>query len=191
MKSLMWNLTGSIIQYADTVGTSKEKPHILKDFQFSALRLDISTVRAENYLSDVRKISRGRVKSCISSLYIFQEYGIRNILFVMYDENRKAVGAEIHGSTKGGRFIGIAENPKYGYGFNIIYGKPKQIYFFESAIDLLSFLEIHMGKDIFVYNKAFVSMGGLKENVVKHMSGLYTYNIILCVDNDEAGQKFV
>lgn len=181
---------GELLDYMNISPETNLTPQQTGEFRFSDLRLDISTARAVRYLSDIRKINRKLILHLVEHCCIFQEYGTRNIVFPMYDEGHKAVGAEIHGSTEDGRFKGISRNSKYGYGFNLVYGKPEHIYFFESAIDLISFIEVLLTYNVPLEKKGFVSMGGLKENVVKHMSEVYCGRIVLCVDNDEAGRIF-
>lgn len=168
-------------------------PQIKQEFQLSDLQLDINTMRIEKYLSEIRGIDGKIITDIISHSLMYQEMTTRNIIFPMYDEHKKAVGAEIHGSTTDGRYKGISRNSKYGYGYNIIFGEPKEIYFFESAIDLISFIDISKREGTSVANKIYVSMGGLKGNIIRHMSNLYdvTSSIFMCVDNDSAGMTFV
>lgn len=65
-------------------------------------------------------------------------------------------------------------------------GEPKKAYVFESSIDLMSFMALHPDYT----DCKFVAMAGLKPNVVEKLlaGGL---PVILCVDNDKAGQNFI
>ncbi|MBQ4573587.1 MAG: DUF3991 and TOPRIM domain-containing protein [Clostridia bacterium] len=179
-----------LLSYINISAEPYKTPQPREEFRFSDIRLDISTDFVMHYLSDMRCIDRKLIADFIARGYIYQEYATNNIIFPMYDEKHKAVGAEIHGSTKDSRYKGIAKNSKYGYGFNLVYGKPETVYFFESAIDLLSYLELMMKEQKQLSEKCFVSMGGLKENIVKHMTELYSSRIVLCADNDSAGHVF-
>ncbi len=161
------------------------------DFQFSKLCLDVSNKNVIEYLANIRMIERKLIIDLVQNGYICQESGTNNILFTMYDEQHTIVGAEVHGSTSDRRFKGIYKNSKYGYGFNIVYDKPENIYFFESAIDLISFIEIALRNHKSLSQKCFVSMGGLKDNVIKKMTSIYCSRIVLCVDSDIAGKNFV
>jgi len=114
----------------------------------------------------------------------------------MRDEKNNAVGAELQGVTKK-RFKGIMKNSKYGYGFNVRFSnsnddKYDYVLFFESAIDLISFMDYkqnHQNKSL--ENCILVSMAGLKKNVVKHMLKVFKSDkVVLCIDNDEAERKF-
>lgn len=165
-------------------------PKTEEDFQFSKLCLDISNKNVIDYLTDRRMLERKLIIDLVQNGYICQECGTNNILFPMYDEKHNIVGAEVHGSTSDRRYKGIYKNSKYGYGFNIVYGKPDYMYFFESAIDLISFIEIALRNNKNPNKKCFVSMGGLKDSVIKKMSSIYGGSIVLCVDSDTAGKNF-
>jgi len=87
------------------------------------------------------------------------------------------------------------KDSKYGYGFNVRFSHDntfKYALFFESAIDLISFVDYkqnHQGKSL--DGCILISMAGLKKNVVKHMLEVFKCDkVVLCVDNDEAGRKF-
>ena len=105
------------------------------------------------------------------------------------------MGAEVHGVTPK-RFKGVKMGSKYGCGFNVCFpdsGGYDYALFFESAIDLLSFLDFKRNHEKKSLDRCIlVSMAGLKINVIKHTLGVYggDLRVILCVDNDEAGQSF-
>ena len=74
-----------------------------------------------------------------------------NIVFPIYDETRTIVGAETAGILiySDMRFKGVEKGSKYGYGYNIlanlvsgIPGPAQKLYFFGSAVDLISFIEL-------------------------------------------------
>lgn len=64
-------------------------------------------------------------------------------------------------------------------------GVPEKAYVFESAIDMMSFMQLHPEAD----NCKFVSMAGLKPSAVNDLleKGL---KVVLCVDNDTAALNF-
>jgi len=112
----------------------------------------------------------------------------------MYDENNNCVGAELQGVTPK-RFKGIKEDSKYGYGFNVRFSNDNTYdyaLFFESAIDLISFMDYKKNIENKSLEKCIlISMAGLKLNIVKHIIQAFECGkIVLCVDNDSAGQKF-
>ena len=91
---------------------------------------------------------------------------------------------------------GVAPNSKYGYGYNLRHPNESGMYdyalFFESAVDLLSFIEIKrnlQGKSL--TGTLLVSMAGLKINVVEHMTKTFNVKkIVLCTDADQASTNF-
>lgn len=179
-----------LLDYLNLFPKAEYTPQKKETFDFSKLCLDKNGDNVIAYLSEKRMIDRELIISLVQNSYIFQECGTNNILFPMYDEKQNIVGAEVHGSTTDGRYKGIYKNSKYGYGFNISHGIPEKIYFFESAIDLISFMEIAVKNNKNLNQKCFVSMGGLKDSVIKRMSGICEKGIILCVDSDTAGRNF-
>jgi hypothetical protein len=118
----------------------------------------------------------------------------------MYDEAHQIIGAETSGTLSNIRFKGIKEGSKYGYGYNIGYADEQGTYsyvlFFESAIDLISFIEIERMKSKTLAGCLLVSLAGVKENIVEHTLKVFTNDIkplqcVLCVDNDTAGQSLL
>jgi len=166
-----------------------------KGFVLESAILNPNCHKAKIYLNMERHIGNDNIDYLIQNKLLFQERKTNNIVFPMYDENNICVGAELQGVTKK-RFKGIMKSSKYGYGFNVRFsndGTFDYALFFESAIDLISFMDYKKNYE----NKSLkrcilVSMAGLKANIVKHTLKSFKVNlrIVLCVDNDEAGQKF-
>ena len=82
-------------------------------------------------------------------------------------------------------FNGVAYGTADNYFEYIKYQDPQKAYVFESAIDLMSFIDLHPE----ISGCEYVSMGGLKPSVVNDLlnKGL---KVVLCVDNDEKGKAF-
>ena len=112
------------------------------------------------------------------------------------------MGAELQGTAtfinketgESERFKGVAEGTRdtvFRLDFCENGENPQKIYVFESAIDVLSFLQIF--RQLYGCEKlkgcALVSMAGLKPEALKPFIESGT-EIISCVDNDEHGQKF-
>ncbi|MCM6922782.1 toprim domain-containing protein, partial [Enterococcus faecium] len=82
-------------------------------------------------------------------------------------------------------------------GFNLKIGDPKQLKFFESSIDLLSYAALNRDQ---LNDTWLVSMEGLKHHVISHYFGeavselrkkqAFPQSIEICVDNDRAGHIF-
>jgi len=145
--------------------------------------------RSISYLQETRKINKDVIQFLIDLKLLSQTKQNNNIAFLIKDENFETVGAELNTSLSEKRFKGLSKNSKYGYGFNLCNTKnPKNGIFFESAIDLASFIQ-YIGLHKFlekVESSIFVSMAGLKENVIRKMKEIYGFeNIILAVDNPE------
>ena len=163
--------------------------------------LDDSTInensdRAREYLSQQRYIDENLVYWLMEQNLIRQEKQTNNIIFPMIDERNNCVGAELQGVTST-RFKGIKEGSAYGYGFNARFSDDNTYdyaLFFESAIDLVSFIDYKKNLE----NKSLercvlVSMAGLKKNVIENTLKVFACRrarVVLCVDNDSAGQKF-
>jgi hypothetical protein len=184
--------------------TGYEKKEVLpppsfpsQSFNFTAINLCSDMKRTVAYLTITRKIAADLIQKLIKDKYIFQENGTNNIIFAMYNENRQIVGAELCGTLSERKFKGIKENSTFGYGFNV--GVPdangrgySYALFFESAIDLLSFIEISRLNNKPLTACLLVSLGGLKENIIKHTLNAFkcpsrSLQCVICVDNDIAG----
>lgn len=142
------------------------------------------------YLCRTRKISYSLVKKLIEGHYISQD-DRGNIVFKIYDEMGKLVGAELVGTLSTVRFKGIATGTKVGYGFNVAVGKPEKTLFFESPIDLLSFWTLNE-KQLIAHR--LVSLAGLREDIFQNILQCFSISpetVYLCVDNDQAGKAFI
>ena len=167
------------------------------------------TSAIEEYLVKERCIDPEIVQFMIENDYIRQD-SYKNIVFKWKNFNNETIGASLQGTL----VIPVEKrlNPDRAYfkkvlpnieentyeGFNIVIGKPKKIYMFESSIDLLSYMSLYKKS---LNNCLLKSMDGLKhETVLKSIlstskylkkQGLDLEKITLCVDNDEAGRNFV
>jgi len=166
-------------------------------FSFSDIVLCTDMRRAIAYLNKTRGIDYGVIQELIGKKLIYQEAETNNIVFPIYDENDQIVGAETVGSLSNSRYKGIKAGRKYGYGFNIAIDKPlRYALFFESAIDLISFMELKRTEGKPLTGCLLVSMAGVKENIVEHtltaFKGVFEpLEAVLCVDRDTAGVNFV
>jgi hypothetical protein len=174
-----------------------------KDYQtvqkeFVGTELNSDCRRAIAYLHKTRGINYALIQSLINQKLLMQQVKTNNIIFPMYDEKGEYVGAELQGTFSERRFKGVVEGSRYGYGFNIRYpntnGRYQYALFFESAVDLISFIDIKRN-----YEKKpltacmLISMAGLKPNIVHHTLKTFGENlkVFLCVDDDEAGRNFI
>lgn len=165
-------------------------------------RHDGTTEQVESYLIDERRIHPTIVKSLIKKGLIRQSTykGETDCLFV-WGKSGKRVGVSIQGIVRNEEKYGfrgtkkrVGLNSEQDYGFNVSLGQPKNLYFFESPVDMLSYWSLHPE----LTDCRLIAMTGLQKktvlNVLKHTLMSRTtqvYDIHLAVDNDSAGQKFV
>jgi hypothetical protein len=186
-------------------GEQSPSPQRVEQFSFADIKLKLNMGRTIAYLNQTRGIDYTFIKNLIHEKMIYQEATKNNIVFPMYDESGKVVGAELQGTLTDPdkRFKGIQPGSKYGYGYSVNpcrSGKIKYVFFFESAVDLLSFWDIERQKDRSLDYHLLVSMSGVKENIVKHtlnrlqqqpVQPLFPLKCFLSVDNDSAGSEFI
>ncbi|MDH6364527.1 hypothetical protein M2139_001482 [Enterococcus sp. PF1-24] len=152
--------------------------------------------RARNYLVNDRKINYQLVDALHNSGHISQDKR-GNVLF-KWIEDGKIVGASEQGTVHSSSFARgswkhIQENAQAETGFNFTIGEPKNLKFFESPIDALSYATINPG----IKDTKFISMDGLKDVTFTHQLqktvnqlGKIPDSVSFCVDNDKGGQNF-
>ena len=148
---------------------------------------DIS--RISGYLHGVRRLSAESLAKLITEGRLSQEEKTGNAVFKIFDENGLLVGAEKVGTSESMRFKSFDKGSADGYGFEMTKGNPVNTYFFESAIDAVSFADLSPELD----NYRLVSMSGVKPSVVENTMqryGISPENIYICTDNDKAGNEF-
>ncbi len=149
--------------------------------------------RAIAYLIKSRGISPALVQELVAKKLIMQTSENNNILFPWYDGER-LIGGETVGTLTDCRYKGIISGSQYGYGYCIKYGNQDKAFFFESAIDAISYIQILQSRNPdHAKNAVFISMAGLKTEVItetlKRRQGTLN-KIYICVDNDSAGHEF-
>ncbi len=181
-------------QPSGSIPAAATYPHTA--FYLDEKNLNYSTDKVKHYLRKTRCIGYSIVEYLLNNRLLFQEKRTNNAVFPMYDEQNNCVGAEVHGIIEK-RFKGIKAGSKYGYGFNVRYpdenGAYRYVLFFESVIDLLSFIDHKTNLESKPLEGCLlVSMGGLKVNVVRHYlsTAQDAPKPVICVDNDEAGHTF-
>lgn len=148
---------------------------------------DIS--RISGYLHGVRRLPAESLAKLIAEGRLSQEEKTGNAVFKIFDENGLLVGAEKVGTSESMRFKSFDKGSADGYGFEMTKGNPVNTYFFESAIDAVSFADLSPELD----NYRLVSMSGVKPSVVENTMqryGISPENIYICTDNDKAGNEF-
>lgn len=145
--------------------------------------------RITDYLHNIRGLSYDAIADLIADGRLSQEEKTGNAVFKIFDESGLLVGAEKVGTSASVRFKSFDKGAADGYGFEMVIGEPKSTYFFESAIDAVSFADLHPKR----CDYRLVSMAGVKPSVVTETMKRYAIspeNIYLCTDNDKAGNEF-
>lgn len=145
------------------------------------------------YLAKTRLIPYDIVVSQLRKGTLFQESQTGNAVFCMTNETGNVTGAEISGTHERFRFKRIASGSNCGYGYSFGQMKnPRYILFFESAIDLLSFVAISRNLNKCFTGCLLVSMAGLKPGIIANLLRIFKdATPVLCVDNDPAGHDFI
>lgn len=185
----------------------RKEPEYLQEFVYNIKE----RTRADNvidYLVNERKIDETLVQQLIQAGFIAEDV-YQNVVF-KWKENNQIIGTNLQGTRSIPEAKRLRPDREYFKkvlpttkaatfnGFNITKGIPVNLYFFESPIDLLSYMTIHRDN---LKNCRLISMDGLKEQTViatikrtqeeLKTSGIAIQSITNCVDNDEAGNKFV
>ena len=184
-------LTGEHIDRTYTPShTYEQKPKAVTARELSLAEAD-NARRVFAYLCKTRGLDYDMVSALVRGGSIAQEEKTGNVLFKYYDEQSKVIGAEKVGTSTEHRFKGIAEHSAEGHGFEVVRGTGEKAFFFESAIDMLSYMQMH---DQELENCRLVSLMGLKPSIVldtmlRH--NISPENVVICSDNDEKGNLFV
>ena len=188
-KTAVQELTNTNLEHKKTLD---QLPHTNQGF--TAPEPAESFARAFAYLNKSRCISNNIITQLIKNKQIIQTKQHNNIAFLIADEKNTIVGAELQGTLTYKKFKGIAANSKYGYGFNIQIKEPKKAFFFESAVDLLSFYQLCKNNilNVPLNSSILVSMAGLKVNTLCNTLTAFKIHSepYICVDNDTAGANF-
>lgn len=145
--------------------------------------------RTMHYLHEARGLTIASLKKLTVKGRLSHEEKTGNAVFKIFDESGLLVGAEKVGTSVSVRFKSFDKGAANGYGFEMVIGEPKSTYFFESAIDAISFAALHSEQSDY----RLVSMAGVKPSVVTETMKRYAIspeNIYLCTDNDKAGNEF-
>lgn len=155
--------------------------------------------KARDYLIKERKIDE-QVVDVLHKKGLIKQDKYNNVVFLWKDrETGEVMGGSEQGVVKSdkykrGSWKSIQKNSTPNYGFNVLNGEPKNLKFFESSVDLLSYASLHK-KDL--QDTHLVSMEGLKPQVVFNYYmksceriGDVPDSLSLCVDNDKAGKAF-
>lgn len=142
--------------------------------------------KVKDYLVNKRGIDLEIVKALYTKKIIQIDIH-NNILFEIKDLEGKAKGYDVIGTTS----KRYRANTSKSYGTNFLNSsEPQNLYIFEAPIDLISFLEINKKKEIKFEPARFLSLSGLREDILQTYLTKEIKKIVACVDNDVAGTNF-
>lgn len=176
-------------------------------FQYDVKEVN-TTENIIDYLVNDRKIDPELVEMLIDADYLKEDI-YKNVVF-KWKEKGELIGANLQGTRKIPPEKRLRSDRPYfkkvlpttkeatNSGFSFTRGYPEKLYFYEAPIDLLSYLSLNRST---LNNCKLMSMDGLKiesfvqtvKKTVKELreNGREIESITLCVDNDEAGKKFI
>ena len=153
-----------------------------------------NNMRVTDYLMQ-RGLSRTLIEKCIAEGLLYEDTR-HNCCFVGKDQNGIAKYAMLRGTMPDSTFCIDVRGSNKEYAFHFSAGDSNTLYLFESAIDLLSYCDLHKNPD-----GHFLSVGGVyqpnKHNVQNKLplalshylsrhEGITQINI--CFDNDDPGR---
>lgn len=183
-------LTGEHIDLTYTPSRTYESKPVQQTARELSLAEADNSRRVFAYLCKTRGLDYDMLSALVKKGTISQEEKTGNVLFKYFGTDGKVIGAEKVGTSTEHKFKGIATSSAGGHGFEVVRGTGEKAFFFESAIDMLSYLQMH---DQELDNCRLVSMMGVKPNIVldtmlRH--NISPENVFLCSDNDTAGNDF-
>lgn len=183
-------LTGEHIDRTYTPSRTYESKPVQQTARELSLAEADNSRRVFAYLCKTRGLDYDMLSALVKKGTISQEEKTGNVLFKYFGTDGKVIGAEKVGTSTEHKFKGIATSSAGGHGFEVVRGTGEKAFFFESAIDMLSYLQMH---DQELDNCRLVSMMSVKPNIVldtmlRH--NISPENVFLCSDNDTAGNDF-
>ena len=142
--------------------------------------------RIIRYLTENRGIEKNMVEEWIGSGDIYEEKKHHNVVFVGRDADGIPRYAHCRGTGETKYRGDVAESDK-SYGF-CHRGTDNQLFVFEAAIDLLSFIQL-FPKDW--KKRSYLSLGGVSSRALMAFLSERPQitSVFLCLDNDQAGNE--
>lgn len=150
-------------------------------------------VRAKKYLIEERCIDEELVNVLHNKGFLRQDK--RNNLVLIWNNQGEICGNSEKGTIKDSTWRKIEPGSDNFVGFNVRNGEPKRLKFFESGVDLMSYMTLNKSD---LQDTWFVSMEGLKPETVyyyleesQRVAPSEVEEISFCVDNDNSGKEFL
>ena len=165
-------------------GRQKSCPTPSQDFRLPEKNEDDEKIM--KYLTEKREIEKKLVEDWIDRGDIYEEKKHHNVIFVGRDADGIPRYAHCRGTGEI-KYRGDVTGSDKSYGFSYR-GTDNQLFVFEAAIDLLSFIQL-FPKDW--KKSSYLSLGGVSS--VALMTSLserpQITSVFLCLDNDQAGNE--
>ena len=165
-------------------GRQKSCPASSKDFRLPEKNEDNEKIM--KYLTEKREIEKTLVEDWTDRGDIYEEKKYHNVIFVGRDADGIPRYAHCRGTGEI-KYRGDITGSDKSYGFSYR-GTDNQLFVFEAAIDLLSFIQL-FPKDW--KKRSYLSLGGVSS--VALMTFLsecpQITSVFLCLDNDQAGNE--
>ncbi len=156
-----------------------------KEFRLPERNENMNRVFA--YLSITRGIDKEIIWSFSKADLIYESKEYHNAIFVGKNKAGKAVHAHKRssGSYKSYKANAPGSMPQYSFNWR---GKSDRLYLFEAPIDMLSFISMHKKG---WKNHSYAACCGVADNVLFQLlqDNPNIKTVLLCLDNDEAGQS--
>lgn len=176
-------------------------------FDPASIKLGGDYVNVIDYLSVERGISIKTVSQLINQHKICVNKDDSLAIFPIEDNHGQIVGAMGQGFKTEGRrsYKQMLKNSDADFGwqfdsFDVADNAPHHLRIFESEIDAMSYYDLSIQTGHVLKDTRFVSMDGLKKQVVKNATIQLAqdlaktdnkdFDVVICCDNDEAGDNF-
>ena len=170
----------------DEEGEGRQKSCLAPSPDFRLSEKSETNETVIKYLTEIRRLEKDLVEEWIVGGNIYEEKKHHNVVFVGRDAD--GIPRYAHcGGTGGIKYRGDVAGSDKSYGF-CHRGEDNQLFVFEAAIDLLSFIQL-FPKDW--KKRSYLSLGGVSS--VALMTFLserpQITSVFLCLDNDHAGNE--
>ena len=170
----------------DEEGEGRQKSCLAPSPDFRLSEKSETNETVIKYLTEIRRLEKDLVEEWIAGGNIYEEKKHHNVVFVGRDAD--GIPRYAHcGGTGGIKYRGDVAGSDKSYGF-CHRGEDNQLFVFEAAIDLLSFIQL-FPKDW--KKSSYLSLGGVSS--VALMTFLserpQITSVFLCLDNDHAGNE--
>lgn len=190
----------------DEAPAFKEVKH---PFNPASVKLGSNYSHVLDYFANQRKISSDVTKALIAKHRLFVNPASNLAIFPIEDNQNKIVGAMEQGFEKRGKRsykkMMRDTNADFGWYFDSFdcnqNNMPHHLRIFESEIDAISYYNLSLLANKPLTDTRFVAMDGLKSVVVKNallklvhdlkgQEDTPKIDLVICCDNDQAGDKF-